>query len=219
MRAANVIGASKIARDITENGAHEERRQLLVNELNHRVKNTLATVQSLATQTFRGEGHNPAVRQFESKIVALSRAHDSLTREDWEGHPSSGLDPRCDLPDLRSTPSNASELLVPDVRLRPKLALSLSMAFHELCTNAAKYGALTKETGRIQISWEIRQADPESCLRLRWEEMGGPKVVAPRQKGFGRRLLERALHREFDAQVTLSFAPSGLVCEIHVTLT
>ena len=213
-----VIGASKIARDITEKRRNEERRQLLVNELNHRVKNTLATVQSLAAQTFRGETHTPLFRQFESRLVALSRAHDVLTREDWEGVYlrdliAETIAPICIHPEQRFRISG------PSLRLRPKLALSLSMAFHELCTNAAKYGALANETGRIEIGWEVREADPERCLHLRWQETGGPKVEAPRQKGFGSRLLERALHREFDAQVTLSFAASGLVCEIHVPLT
>ena len=213
-----VIGASKIARDITEKRRSEERRQLLVNELNHRVKNTLATVQSLAAQTFRGETHTPIFRQFESRLVALSRAHDVLTREDWEGVYLQELiaetvAPICVQLDQRFGISG------PSLRLRPKLALSLSMAFHELCTNAAKYGALANETGRIEVCWEIQEADPERCLQLRWKEMGGPKVEVPRQKGFGSRLLERALHREFDAQVTLSFAPSGLVCEIRVPLT
>ena len=213
-----VIGASKIARDITEKRRNEERRQLLVNELNHRVKNTLATVQSLAAQTFRGETHTPLFRQFESRLVALSRAHDVLTREDWEGVYlrdliAETIAPICIHPEQRFRISG------PSLRLRPKLALSLSMAFHELCTNAAKYGALANETGRIEIGWEVHEADPERCLHLRWQETGGPKVEAPRQKGFGSRLLERALHREFDAQVTLSFAASGLVCEIHVPLT
>ena len=168
-----VIGASKIARDITEKRRNEERRQLLVNELNHRVKNTLATVQSLAAQTFRGETHTPIFRQFESRLVALSRAHDVLTREDWEGVYLQELiaetvAPICVQPDQRFRISG------PSLRLRPKLALSLSMAFHELCTNAAKYGALANETGRIEIGWEIQEADPERCLQLRWEETGWP---------------------------------------------
>lgn len=105
------------------------------------------------------------------------------------------------------------------LRLRPKLALSLSMAFHELCINAAKYGALANETGRIEIAWEMLGGDPERQLLLRWEEIGGPTVQPPSQKGFGSRLLERALHREFDAKVTLAFAASGLVCEIRVPMT
>ena len=213
-----VIGASKIARDITEKRRQEERRQLLVNELNHRVKNTLATVQSLAAQTFRGETHTPLFRQFESRLVALSRAHDVLTREDWEGIYLQDLitetvGPICIQPEQRFQISG------PSLRLRPKLALSLSMAIHELCTNAAKHGALTNETGRIEIQWDVQQLDSSHCLHLRWQEMQGPKVEPPRQKGFGSRLLEHALRREFDARVALSFASSGVVCEITIPLT
>ena len=105
------------------------------------------------------------------------------------------------------------------MRLKPKLALSLSMVFHELCVNAAKYGALTNEAGRVDISWEIQQVDGEDCLQLRWQETGGPRVEVPRQKGFGSRLLERALSREFDARVTLSFSPEGVICEMNIPLT
>ena len=213
-----VVGASKIARDITEKRRNEERRQLLVNELNHRVKNTLATVQSLAAQTFRGEANNSNFRQFEGRLVALARAHDVLTREHWEGIYLEELivetvAPICVQVEQRFHVSG------PAVRLKPKLALSLSMVFHELCVNAAKYGALTNEAGRVDISWEIQQVDGEDCLQLRWQETGGPRVEVPRQKGFGSRLLERALSREFDARVTLSFSPEGVICEMNIPLT
>ncbi|MCK1277667.1 MULTISPECIES: PAS domain S-box protein [unclassified Bradyrhizobium] len=213
-----VIGASKIARDITEKRRHEERRKLLVNELNHRVKNTLATVQSLAAQTFRGETHTPVFRQFEGRLVALSRAHDALTREDWEGIYLQDLIVEAIAP-ICIHPERRFQILGPSLRLRPKLALSLSMAFHELCTNAAKYGALANETGRIEIRWEVQQTGSERYLHLCWEEMGGPKVETPRRNGFGSRLLELALRREFDAEVRLSFAPGGVVCESKIPLT
>jgi PAS domain S-box-containing protein len=213
-----IIGASKIARDVTEKRRHEERRQLLINELNHRVKNTLATVQSLAAQTFRAENKTPAFGRFESRLVALSRAHDVLTEENWEGadlHELIGrtITPICIAPEQRFNISG------PVLRLRPKVALSLSMAFHELCTNAAKYGALADGVGRIKIAWEVGDIDSGRRLRLRWEEVGGPKVETPRQKGFGSRLLERALCHELEAQVELTFAPSGVVCEIVTPLT
>ncbi|BCG83795.1 hypothetical protein MesoLj113b_73370 (plasmid) [Mesorhizobium sp. 113-3-3] len=209
----NVVGASKIARDITQKRRHEERRQLLVNELNHRVKNTLATVQSLAAQSFRGEGPSPAFRQFESRLIALSRAHDVLTREDWEGIQldeliAQTIAPLCVRLDVRVAMSG------PALRLRPKLALSLSMAFHELCTNAAKYGALANEERRIEIRWDVLGSDPEQQLALHWEESGGPEIRSPSHKGFGSRLLERALGSEFNAEVTLSFRPPGVVCDI-----
>ena len=213
-----VIGASKIARDITEKRRHEERRQLLVNELNHRVKNTLATVQSLAAQTFRSETHTPVFRQFESRLVALSRAHDVLTQEDWEGVYLQDLIVKTVAP-ICIQPEQRLQISGPALRLRPKLALSLSMALHELCTNAAKYGALANETGRIEIRWEVHETGPEPCLHLRWGKRADPRSKHHARKGFGSRLLELALRREFNAEVRLSFAPSGVVCEINVPLT
>jgi two-component sensor histidine kinase len=212
-----IVGASKIARDVTDKRRHEERRQLLINELNHRVKNTLATVQSLAAQTFRGETQTRAFGQFESRLVALSSAHDVLTEENWEGADLRELIERTISP-ICVNPQRI-DISGPALRLRPKVALSLSMAFHELCTNAVKYGALVDGCGRIKIGWEAHEVDSERRLHLRWEESGGPKVEKPQHKGFGSRLLERALCHELGTQVELTFAPTGVVCEIETPLT
>ncbi|HEY1940663.1 MAG TPA: PAS domain S-box protein [Roseiarcus sp.] len=208
-----VVGASKIARDITERRRQEERRQLLVNELNHRVKNTLATVQSIASQAFRNEGHDTNFSQFERRLVALSTAHDVLTRENWEGADlkelvTRTLSPLC--PQAERVDASG-----PWIRVRPKLALSLSMALHELATNAAKYGSLSNQQGRIKIEWRMFETESEGRFGLRWEEMGGPPVEAPKRKGFGSRLLERALSSELDATVRLAFPPTGVVYEIE----
>jgi PAS domain S-box-containing protein len=197
-----VVGASKIARDVSESRRNEERRQLLVNELNHRVKNTLATVQSLAAQTFRGENESGALKRFERRLVALAKAHDLLTRESWEG---------ADLQELLQEVINAIcvepqrvHASGPPLRLRPKWALALSMAFHELCTNAAKYGALTTDEGRIKIDWLVGERERERHLRTR--------------KGFGSRLIERGLARELGGMVNLSFAPEGVIFTIEAPL-
>ena len=215
LRGANgsVIGASKIARDITERRHQEKHRQLLINELNHRVKNTLATVQSIASQTFRNDGHDTSLNQFERRLIALSTAHDVLTRENWEG---------ADLRELAARTLSAIcaraerlDLSGPALRIRPKLALSLSMALHELATNAAKYGALANDEGHIKFAWRLFEAEFERRLRLRWEEMDGPPVEAPARKGFGTRLLERALSSELGATVALAFPPTGVVVEIE----
>lgn len=212
-----VIGASKIARDVTEKRREEERRNLLVNELNHRVKNTLATVQSLAAQTFRGERDSAALRRFENRLVALARAHDLLTHESWEG---------ADIRELLLgsigavcvEPGKRFEISGPSFRLRPKLALGLSMAFHELATNAAKYGALSNETGKIHVDWTIRTTGDQGQLNLQWHETGGPAVEAPREKGFGSRLLERALARELGARAELCFPVAGVKFSIVTPL-
>jgi len=212
-----IVGASKIARDITERRRQEERRQLLVNELNHRVKNTLATVQSIAAQTFRGD-HGASLQQFESRLVALSRAHDALTRESWEGAELQELVEGTIAP-ICAEPAERFEITGPPLLLRPKVALSLSMALHELCTNAAKYGALVNGAGRIKITWQVTSSNPEPRLHLRWEETGGPRVETPSRRGFGTRLIERALARELGAQVKLLFPPSGVICEIEAPLS
>ncbi len=211
-----VIGASKIARDITERRRQEERGQLLINELNHRVRNTLATVQSIANQTFRREGHDPRLDQLESRLIALSTAHDVLTRENWEGADLKELATRTLAPIC--TQAERLDVSGPALRLRPKLALSLSMALHELATNAAKYGALVNEEGRIKIAWRVADRELEKRFRLRWEEIGGPPVEAPTRKGFGSRLLERALTSELGAIVKLAFPATGLVYEIEAPL-
>jgi PAS domain S-box-containing protein len=211
-----VIGASKIARDVTEKRRHEERRQLLINELNHRVKNTLATVQSLAAQTFRGENRIPAFRHFEGRLIALSRAHDVLTDENWEGADLHQLIRRTIAP-ICVEPERRFAISGPAVRVTPKVALSLAMAFHELCTNAAKYGALSNDRGQVKLDWEVDILSVRR-LRVRWEEIGGPEVEAPRRQGFGSRLLERALCLDLGGQVELSFASGGVVCLIETPL-
>ncbi|TGR65499.1 PAS domain S-box protein [bacterium M00.F.Ca.ET.194.01.1.1] len=204
-----IIGASKIARDITEKRQEERRHLLLINELNHRVKNTLATVQSLASQTFRGERDNHAFRQFESRLVALARAHDLLTQESWQGadlHEILNRSLQAVCPD----PGRQLEVSGPPCRLNPKLALSLSMAFHELGANATKHGALSVDAGKVAVHWSIDGRGEGKTLHLTWRELHGPSVTAPEKRGFGSRLLEQALARELNAQVLLSFPESGV---------
>ncbi len=205
--------------DVTDAKVAEERRDLLINELNHRVKNTLATVQSIATQTLRNVlTADQARRDIEARLIALSRAHDVLTRENWEGA------------SLREIAAGAlapyrgageARLLVagPDVRLSPRMALALAMAFQELATNAVKYGALSNDVGRVRIAWRIgRGGDGRLALSLRWEESGGPPVQAPARRGFGSRLIEQGLARDLDGTVAIGFEPEGVVCTIEAPL-
>ena len=211
-----IIGASKIARDISDRKRHEERRQLLINELNHRVKNTLASVQSIAAQTFRGESGYRA-KEFEERLVALSRAHDILTRESWQGADLRELASEVIAP-LCVDRGSRVDIVGPRLRLRPKMALSLSMAFHELCANALKYGALGEGEGRVGLGWSVQSAPAEKKIRIRWEERGGPSVQPPSRTGFGTKLLERAVARELGAQVQLQFLPRGVLCEIEAPI-
>jgi two-component sensor histidine kinase len=188
----------------------------MVHELNHRVKNTLAVVQSVAAQSFRGETKGQSYARFEARLMALSRAHDILTQENWESADLRGLVTETVAPHC----ADASRFEISGVPLRVSatMALSLSMALHELCTNAAKYGALSNATGRVHIGWHMTNGSDGHRLHLRWDERGGPAVLPPRSRGFGSRLIEQGLARELDADVYLDYAPSGVVCTIETPL-
>jgi PAS domain S-box-containing protein len=212
-----ISGASKIARDISERKKSEGRRRFLINELNHRVKNTLATVQSIAAQTFRGESQTQAAKWFEGRLIALSQAHDVLTRENWEGADLHDIITEVIAP-LCVHADDRFEIEGSKLRLTPKMALALAMGLHELCTNAAKYGALANGTGRVRVAWAVADSADGRQLRLRWSESGGPPVEPPRQSGFGSRLIERSLARELGALVCLRYPVTGAVCDIEALL-
>jgi two-component sensor histidine kinase len=212
--AGEIIGVINCFQEITDRKLADERRIGLINELNHRVKNTLATVQSIAANTFRNAANADAMKQFESRLMALSRAHDVLTRENWEG---------ADLDDVISgvvAPLCGDRISFagPETHLSPKLALTMATTLHELGTNAVKHGALSTGTGRVGIAWSVEGSGSSRSLRLRWSESGGPEVAPPKGRGFGTRIVERALVREHDADVTLEFAPAGVKCDITVPL-
>jgi PAS domain S-box-containing protein len=209
-----VVGAVNMLVDVSARKQSEERQQLLINELNHRVRNTLVTVQSIAAHSFRHESASPARAWFESRLMALSRAHDILMRESWEGAALHDVVQQAVAP-LGDRERIRFQIDGPALRVRAGVALALAMALHELCTNAAKYGALRGPSGRVAIGWEVQPGDG-GRLRLRWVESDGPPVGAPRRKGFGSRLIERGLARELGGAVSLSFEPKGVVCEIEV---
>ena len=201
--------------DITDAKYAEEHLLLLIHELNHRVKNTLATVQSIASQSLRsleGAEAEAARTAFEARLLALARVHDVLTRESWEGAEIGTVVGDAIRP-LDAPEVSRFDVSGPPLRLPPRIALSIAMALHELGTNAVKYGALSKETGRVAITWSIRR-DDEVCLTLRWAESGGPSVAKPTRTGFGSRLIERSLARELAGEVNLTFDPAGVVCTI-----
>ena len=209
----------RVVQDITARRNAEESRELLVHELNHRVKNTLATVQSVAMQSFRDVADRDARQLFESRLLALSKAHDVLTREDWRGAGLREVVAEALAP-YRGEDGAGDRFAVvgPAVRLLPRVALSIAMALHELATNAVKYGALSVEGGQVTVAWSVSRRPGGRRLRLRWEEAGGPAVSAPRRRGFGSRLIERGLAAELDGEVELQFAPTGVVCRIDVPL-
>ncbi|WP_099515852.1 sensor histidine kinase [Microvirga ossetica] len=196
--------------------AAEEHRRLLLNELNHRVKNTLATVQSIASQTLRNSATvGQAHEALESRLLALSRVHDVLTRESWDGADMGEIVAQA-LEPFGDSGGKRLRFEGPSVRLSPRAALALSMAFQELATNAVKYGSLSNGTGSVRIRWGLADGpDGHPRLHVRWEEIGGPSVRPPKRRGFGSRLLERALAHDLDGAVTLEFAATGVVCTLQ----
>ncbi|MFN3585400.1 PAS domain S-box protein [Phenylobacterium sp.] len=211
-----------LAMDVTDARRAEERQRLLINELNHRVKNTLATVQSLAHQTFReGVVARDARRRFTDRLLALSAAHNVLTRENWEGAELSDIVREAVRP-YENAPNDdpgGARIAVagPTARLSPPVALAVSMALHELATNAVKYGALSTREGRIAVEWRL--APERDTVELEWVEAGGPPVEPPsaaRRTGFGSRLLTQGLAAELSAPADLDYRPDGVACRLRV---
>jgi PAS domain S-box-containing protein len=216
--AGSFLGYTGCNMDITDVRLAQERQTLLINELNHRVKNTLATVQSVAMQTLRNAVTTEQARDdFEMRLIALSRAHDVLTRENWDGANLHEIVDQAIEP-YRRAEENRFKIRGSAVRLTPRMALALAMALQELATNAIKYGALSNATGRVEIAWKLDRSAAEPRLRLRWSEAGGPAVEAPRRRGFGSRLIERSLARDLNGEVALAFEPAGLVCTVDAPI-
>jgi PAS domain S-box-containing protein len=211
-RAVLVRGAQQ---DITERKEAEDRQGLMLAELNHRVKNTLATVQSIAAQTLRGV--DPAARRaLEGRLLALAAAHDVLTREAWSG---AALDEVVGgaLAPHGGVAGGRFRLEGPLLRLAPRAALALAMGLHELATNALKYGALSTPSGHVALRWDVSEG-PDPVFRLTWTEHGGPPVQPAPRRGFGARLLERSLAQDLGGTARLDFAPGGLSCTLEAPL-
>jgi PAS domain S-box-containing protein len=213
----NFLYGVRVVQDITERKEAEERQKLLIDELNHRVKNTLATVQSLATQTARGTSSPEEFRKaFEGRLIALSQAHDQLTRRHWRSA------------DLRDIVTGATApyvgtadrfvILGDDVMVTPRAALTLALAFHELTTNAVKYGALSVPSGRVEAHWRVLRSSQPPRLRFEWQEHGGPVVRMPERRGFGSRFIEGSVESELQGSARLQFDPAGLACTIDIPL-
>jgi len=200
--------------DIAERKRAESHRELLLAELNHRVKNTLAVVQGLAHQTFRTTDA-PARRAFEGRLQALATAHDLLTRSHWESTSLAQLVNDT----LQPAGSHRTRIIAsgPPVRLSPHASLTIALALHELFTNTLKYGALSNDTGTVRLDWH--HSDSDGRLRLAWRETGGPSVTPPKHRGFGSLLLERTLAHDLDGRVDLAFEPSGVVCVIEMPMS
>jgi two-component sensor histidine kinase len=200
-----------MAVDVTESREAKARQSLLINELNHRVKNTLATVQSIAQQTIReGVDAQTARQTFVDRLLTLSAAHNVLTRENWDG--ADLVEIVAQSVKVYDDQDHDSRIHIrgPDRRLEPYAAVGLAMALHELATNAAKYGALSDPAGHVWLAWRLGLDG--GAVVLRWRERGGPPVRAPLRRGFGTRLLTQGLAIELGSPAELVYGPRGLVC-------
>jgi two-component sensor histidine kinase len=197
----------------------QERQQLIAQELNHRVKNTLAVVESIARQTFRGDRADAGARdEFSARLQALAAAHDLLLLGQGTAVDLRQMIARVIAPFCPSGDERRIELDGPDLQLAPDGAVAFTLAFHELATNASKYGALSMAAGRVQIRWTRVVRGTEQRVELTWRELHGPPVRAPTRRGFGSRLIEDGLKAELGALVHLDFAPEGLICTITASL-
>lgn len=211
------VGAVNMLVDITDRKEAEARQKGLIDELNHRVKNTLATVQSLALQTARhAENMEDFATTFEGRLVALAKAHDLLTKRHWTGAGLQSL-----LQDIVAPfddDHGRTRIEGPPIDLNPRAALSVTMALNELATNAAKYGALSRPEGSLSIRWQVG-ADAGRQLVIDWTEQGGPEVSAPSRQGFGTRLLQRCIERDLDGEIELRYDVQGVRCRMAMPLT
>lgn len=208
-------GMGIVFRDVTDRRNAEAERDILIGELEHRIKNTLATVQSIAAQTFRHSDLDPSIlHSFSGRLVSLSNVHAVLTQRSWDSADlheviASAIDPHRDVGKDRFRISG------PILRLGPKAAVALSMAVHELCTNAIKYGALSTDSGYVDITWSVEQ----SRFCWEWCERDGPIVEQPSRTGFGSRLIQRSLASHLSGHVDLNYEPAGVICKIETSLS
>lgn len=209
--AGRPMGLHVVGRDVTERKRWERHQELLIAELNHRVKNTLAVVQSLAYQTFKGTSQpEQAIKVYEGRLSALATAHNLLTRENWDTVElrdlvEQALRPFCS--------EQRCKVDGPALRVAPAFAVSLTLALHELATNAQKYGALST-SGHVSVQWQVT----DGWISLAWSEAEGPSVVEPTQAGFGTRMLRRVLATDLGGEVKLEFRENGLICRVRAPL-
>lgn len=201
--------------DVTERVRAEIHQKLLINELNHRVKNTLASIQSIVTQTLKTvESKEEASDAISQRILALSRAHNVLTNENWNGADLRTMMERS-LDAFQPTGREAIRLNGPKLRIGPQAALSIALAMHELATNAVKYGALSNPVGTVDVKWSL---EPSGVFELLWKEDGGPTVTENERRGFGSRLILQVLPRQLQGTADIEYRPAGAVYRLATSL-
>jgi two-component system, chemotaxis family, CheB/CheR fusion protein len=198
--------------DVTERVESEALRQTLINELSHRVKNMLAMVQSIASQTMRQSGSLDDFKvAFSGRLQSLARVHDLLVADSWKGA------------DLRQLIRRTLEpygmdrrirIVGPGLNMRPEAGVAMAMVLNELATNAVKYGALSREGGHLEVTWRLDDGPDGQRVHLRWIEAGGPPVTPPSRRGFGSTLIERSITHQLGGTATPDFRRDGLQYEI-----
>jgi len=210
--AGKLVGAINMLVDISERKRAENAQKVLIDELNHRVKNTLATVQSLASQTARHAADlQEFLPTFTGRLLALARAHDLLTQRNWQDAPFEKL-----VHDIIA-PVSGGRIVTggPHVDLDARTALSITMVLNELLTNAAKYGALSVPDGSVSFTWRLGDGERRrDVLQCEWRERGGPPVTPPKRRGFGTRLMERCIEQDLAGEFDLVFEPEGIRCRM-----
>lgn len=212
-------GFFSVTTDVTERKEQERIRAWLLAELNHRVKNNLSTVQALAHHSRMSTSSAEEFEAtFNARLMALSRAHDLLTRETWTSAPLSDV-VNGTLAPFALDDDRRIVIGGPEVRLSPTAAVTMTLAFHELATNAAKFGALSRPEGRVAVEWLVDTERNGGAVDLCWRESCGPVVAPPVRRGFGSRLIERGAPRELGGVARLDFQPGGLACAFHLPLS
>lgn len=188
-------------------------QQVLIDELNHRVKNTLAVVQSIVAQTLGGAGISTSVRDaVDGRLQVFARAHDLLTENNWDGADLEDVVRQATAVFAGSKQDARLVFTGPQVKLTPKQAVAFSMVTTELATNAIKFGALSNAVGSVEVSWDVKERDSGKSIEFCWRELDGPPVEAPSKKGFGTRLIESGISHDLEGRSSVDFEPAGLVC-------
>ena len=218
IREGKIEGAVCTFVDITERKQAETEQQLLNHELAHRVNNTLAVVQAIVGQTLRNsDDPKDAVQAVNARLQALSHAHQLLMRTRWDGSPiidviKSGIA-------VHGPDHPRIQVEGPRIDVGPRAALALTMALHELCTNAIKYGALSNDTGQVALDWTLDGGGAAARFQLRWKERGGPPVSPPARTGFGSRIIDEYCRSQVDGEATLLFKAGGLEWSLDAPLS
>lgn len=212
-QAGEIVGVSKIARDITERKLAQETQALLLKELNHRSKNLLAVADAIVRQTAKSTPANELVERISRRLHALSINQDLMIDRDWRGADIAQII-NSQLAFILDEPERRVQIEGPSCMVTPRVAQALGLAIYELASNAVKYGALSVPAGHVQVGWDIQGADGQREFKLSWREQGGPPAVRPKRKGFGTTIIENMIARSVLGKATMTYAPTGVVWEL-----